>query len=187
MKNIILLFLFFLLGNIYCFSQYDVRKVNWGMSKQQVEKSEKYLKKLKNEDEESLTYKTTLLNKEVYLDYSFKENKLRSVFYYFERNHTNHNDYIDDYIDLKEALIKKYGEPSSDDIIWENNLHKDNLQEYGLAISVGLLEYLTQWTHINNTTNIVLNLYGKDNKINLNILYASLKALIEDKQDPDGL
>jgi hypothetical protein len=109
------------------------------------------------------------------------------VFYYFERNHTNHNDYIDDYIDLKEALIKKYGEPSSDDIIWENNLHKDNLQEYGLAISVGHLEYLTQWTHINNTTNIVLNLYGKDNKINLNILYASLKALIEDKQDPDGL
>jgi hypothetical protein len=100
--------------------------------------------------------------------------------------YTNKNSYIDDYMKLKEILIDKYGEPDDkwwlnnsdyNEIVWLNDLYKDDPEHWGLAISMGYLGYQNCWTI--NGTSIALKLSGNNYKIDLGIVYNCIERYKE--------
>lgn len=163
---VILIFLF----TISTYSnQYDFRKTNWRMSKEQVKATEKG--EIAFEDEEEINYKVEINKSEFLCAYFFLEDKLYRSGYLLNETHTNENDYIDDYKNLKDILIKKYEKPVKDKIEWKNDSYKYDKIEWGLAISVGDLIYDTRWE--TNNTEITLRLSGDNYKIYLVLRYES--------------
>jgi len=147
-------------------AKYDFRKTNWGMSKEQVKATED-----KNPDFEvntMLSYSVMINEKDFMCTYRFLEDKLYNSECVFIGQHTNKNNYIDDYKELKEILIKKYGKPKIEEPeLWGNELYKDDKSNWGTAISEGDLAYWDQWKTPN--TKIDLMLWGENYKINLSI------------------
>ncbi|MCD8554123.1 hypothetical protein [Seleniivibrio sp.] len=165
------LLLFVLMMSSLCVyaKEYDFRNVNWGMSKAEVKKSEKA--KLYKESNELIVYSSKILGKNVIIMYIFTQNKLVRAKYGVTEEHSNKNRYIDDYDDLKGVLIKKYGKPITENEYWENDLFKDNYQNWGVAISVGHLSYFTNWE--TNSTKLILGLYGENFDIKCVVEYIS--------------
>jgi len=149
--------------------KYDFRKTNWGMSKEQVKVTEE--KKPGFEDDTKVGYEVKIDIYDFLCFYTFLEDKLYKSGYAFSGEHTNKNHYITDYKNLKEILTKKYGKPKTDIVLWENDLFKNDKQEWGLAISVGHLLYRATWE--TPTTMIALALSGNNYRIGLNMYYES--------------
>jgi len=148
---------------------FDFRKTNWGMSKEEVKLTEK--NDITFEDEEEIDYEVKIDSDNFICGYIFLENKLYRAAYIFSEEHTNKNDYINDYEALKTILIDKYGKPKSDKIVWRDNLYKDDKEDWGFAIGMGHLIYGSVWE--NSITNIQLILTGDNYEVNLALLYES--------------
>ena len=151
-------------------AKYDFRKTNWGMSKEQVKATED--KKPDFENNIMLGYEVTINQNNFLCAYWFLEDKLYQSAYSLNETHTNKNDYIDDYKNFKEILIKKYGKPKIDKVTWKNDLYKNDEQDWGLAVSIGHLIYGTWW-ETSTTEPIGLVLKGENYKISLTIGYYS--------------
>ena len=180
MKKIILLFVALLFSQVL-FAQ-DFRNVAWGASQEEVKVSEN-IKPLA-EDKESILFKVQLAGKGVTLVYNFlSQHGLYSSGYLFDEKHTNQNDFIDDYDEIKSLLIKKYGPPILERVVWLNDLFKDDPKDYGMAVSIGHLKYVSTWKV--EQTNISLGLVGDNYKINMLLNYKSerLNKLVEEAQE----
>jgi len=149
--------------------KYDFRKTNWGMSKEQVKATEN--KKPDFEEDNVLAYKVKINGDDYFCAYSFLKDKLHNAGYAFAEKHTNRNLYIDDYKKLKELLIKQYGKPLTDRTTWDSDLYKDDISEWGFAVSLGHLSYGATWE--TSATYITLGLNGDNYKINLLLAYDS--------------
>lgn len=160
-------------------TDYDFRKTKWGMSKQQVLATETL--ELVSEREGSLTYMSAILHKKVLIGYSFVKNKLFRGTYLLREPHSNKNDFIEDYDDFKQMLTKKYGKPKKDNIVWRNNLFKNDFSQWGTAIGVGHLVYASEWE--TDSTKILCLLSGDNFKISLGVGYESKELkLLKKKQ-----
>jgi len=167
-------FLFISLGIVFClriFAQdasFDFRNTKWGMTKSQVEESEDM--ELYLEIESNLIYKSTIGGKKASIIYSFtNDNELYRGAYCFEEEHTNRNDFINDFEEINKILSNKYGYPISDEKIWLNDLYKNDNKEWGFAVSLGHLRYDTSWE--NRKTKILHSVNGENYKINHIVLY----------------
>lgn len=160
----------------------DFRQTNWGMSKEQVKATEN--KEVIYEGDNNLghavTYGVEIGIKSYYCIYYFLEDKLYTAGYMSTEEYSNKNDYILDYEEIKEILIKKYGEPNNKklmalhgrkEIDWKDNLYRDDKNNWGLAISIGNLSYGLIWE--TPTTDIELILDGNNYEVNLRIRYIS--------------
>jgi len=151
---------------------FDFRKTTWGMSEEQVRVTEKG--KIVDEDiseVKTIVYKTNIDAKDFYIAYMFIEDKFYRGGYLLNENYTNENDYIDVYKDLKETLTKKYGKPIKDEINWKDDTYKDDKNNWGLAIGIGELEYISTWE--TSTTGIELELNGNNYDVNVGVRYMS--------------
>jgi len=150
---------------------YDFRKTKWGMSIADVKSSEPL--EVAKEDKNLLGYKTKVINKDVFIVYFFVDNQLVRARYVLAESHTNKNDFITDYNDFKNILIKKYGKPKKDETFWKKDLYKDDYSNRGMAISLGHLVYFSSWetqdTEINNV------LMGENFDISCIVEYISKK------------
>jgi len=155
----------------------DFRKVAWGMSKKQVKATES--SKVERDDDDVVAYSGTVSGMEALIAYIFTDSKLVRAKYVFLPDHTNKNDYIVDYKNVKETLTDKYGVPKSDDSYWRNDLYKSDYSEWGFAVSLGHLTYSADWE--TESTEISLILSGENYKIRLVTEYTSkqLKSLEE--------
>ena len=177
MKKKFLLIVIVLIFTLVCltvYSQdYDFRKTIWGMTKDEVKSTEN--NEIIDEDlgstEEVIVYKDQISSFDCFVGYIFVENKLASAGYYINEEHSNKNAYIDDYEKLKDLLSKKYGNPIRDDVIWRDDLYKEDKVDWGLAISIGDLTYQASWE--TPTTEIELLLSGDNYNIELVIKYVS--------------
>lgn len=151
------------------FAQTDFRKSTWGMSKSQVKQIEAV--EPLTDVKDMLVCSSKLASLETLIGYIFVEGKLVRGIYQFGDKHTNRNDYIDDYKKLKELLTKKYGSPKKDDVVWKNDLYKGDVQNYGMAISIGHLSYYSSWT--TDRTKIALFMYGENFEIDTALEYSS--------------
>jgi len=163
---------------------YDFRKTNWGMNHEEVMQSEENASTfLKDYNEEGrLLFQGDASGIPCYIFYEFSEGKLTQTAYWFyslDKSHDDKDVYISDYFNLKEKLTKKYGNPSIDNQIWVNDLYKNDSKKWGVAISLGHSYIITGWE--TSVTEIGLVLNGKDNGVNLYILYTSkeLKDLMK--------
>jgi len=166
---------------------YDFRKTKWGLSKQEVKASENL--KPVDDPEHSLTYKTRVLEKDVFLVYIFVEDKLVRTKYILADKHMNKNDYIQDYNDFKKVLTKKYGRCKEDEVIWKKDVFddKDHPERWGGAIATGNLIFYSAWeTH---RTKIGCGLYGDNFDITCAVEYVSkdLKPLEEKQKEKKAM
>lgn len=164
---------------------YDFRKTKWGMSISQVKSSEPLT--VAKEDENLLGYKTTVIGKDVLVIYIFVDNQLVRTKYVLAESHTNKNDFITDYNDFKNILIKKYGKPKQDKTVWRKELYKDDYSRWGTAISLGHLIYFTSWE--TEDTEISTILMGENYSISCIVEYSSknLKEIEKKAQEKKAL
>jgi len=150
---------------------FNFRSTNWGMNIPEVKKSEEL--DVFQENDNMLIYKDKIINLGCYIYYIFTNNKLVRSRYTIIEEHSNENLYINDYKDIYDILVKKYGKPSKEEKIWLDKLYKDDYERWGFAISLGHLRYYSIW----NTwdTDITLALYGDNYKISLVVEYTSIK------------
>jgi len=150
-------------------SKRHFRKTYWGMSKEQIKKveSSEFIKEEKGggafKGLNMLIYKDNIVSLDCFIVYYLAENQLTRGRYLFIEEHSNENLYISDFKDIKNQLTQKYGKPKRDDVIWLNDLYKDDPSDYGMAISVGHLRYLAEWDL--PETEIQLVLQGDNYKI----------------------
>ena len=168
--------------------KYDFRKINWGMKKEEVKATERG--KIVFETEDEVDFMVPDFDNDFKCGYMFLEDKLYRSTYLFIGKFTNKNDYIYEFEKWKEALIKKYGKPTLDKVVWKNDLYKNDKQEWGMAVSVGHLLYAGQWE--TPTTEIGIMLMGNNYKINLGIFYESKELKewakrIKEKEASKGL
>jgi hypothetical protein len=158
----------------------DFRNTRWGMPKDEVKKSESI--PVKYEDSKLLVYQSTVASMGAKIIYIFSNNKLVRAKYVITEEHTNKNQYISDFNNLKEILTKKYEKPKDERITWLNDLYKDDYSKWGMAISSGDLTYFSEWEK--DDTNIFLLLSGDNYKIQLGVEYTS-KSLeeLEEKEN----
>lgn len=117
------------------------RYANWGDDVETIAKLEN--KKYTYKDENNLLYKDIKLMRfatDVY--YGFKDGKFNAGTYTIKETHTNQNLYIDDFYEINNALIEKYGQPTNNKENWRRNIFED---DPGLALYYGDVEYLTVW------------------------------------------
>ncbi len=162
------------ISNLILFAEeakYDFRKTNWGMSKGQVRATEDESLEMKDLENdflvEHIVYKVRIGAKRYHCDYVFLEDKLYLAHYSPEKRYSDLNNYIRDYEEIKEILIKKYGKPDMkkmkaleerEEICWKTDLLKDDKSKWGIAVSKGDLSYMLIWE--TPTTNIELSLEG---------------------------
>ena len=162
----------------------DVRNARWGMTKDEVKAVEK--ENIIDEEETDILFNGRVSNKDCNILYSFNDKgELYRVALLFEEAHTNPNRYISDYNTIKEGLIEKYGKPElPTDSFWDGGerLYKDNPSDYGMAVLMGYLQYLSTWD--NKKTSISLSLRGVSRKANLIVTYES-KKIDAPKEDSD--
>lgn len=158
-------------------SKTGFRQTLWGMNKGQVKKREagKVYKEEKMTGAmaglDILVYQENIAGLDCLIAYYFAENKLTRARYLFSSEHSNKNLFIQDYKNVQTQLSEKYGKPYRDDVIWSNDLYKDDLSEYGTAVSLGHLQYATEWKQ--PETYIQLTLHGDNFEISHWVEYTS--------------
>lgn len=103
--------------------------------------------------------------------YTFdKSDKLVQGAYSLTEEHTNKTDYYNDFCDLAELYTEKYGQPLSDKVNWKNDLYKDDPSDWGMAISVGHVDFSKIW-HDSDDNYIGMALSGDNYEIRTTIIY----------------
>ena len=154
----------------------DFRQEIWGMTQDEViaiEGTSFIRDNLSNTDAQYIAYITKVMGKDAAVAFYFGPDGLYEARYVFDIKHSNENLYIDDYNNVKEQLIKIYGEPEIDlDEVWDTQKHKEYYSDRkGDALSYGFLQYLTMFS--TDRTDIYMNMSFDNYKIQFVVLYAS--------------
>lgn len=149
---------------------YTFRKTKWGMTNQEVQKSEEEATFVKNSGD-TLIYEGTVAGLYSYIAYNFIKGKLVWTKCLITERHSNKNDYIGDYDRIKKMLTKKYGKPSKDEHYWRDDLYRNDFEHLGFAISLGHLVYYATWQ--TSETDVYLGLTGDNGQVELAVEYQS--------------
>lgn len=170
----------------YSFSDnYNFRKTRWGMSMQDVKTSEP----LEPYDLKDglLSYRTNILGNNVYLFYIFVNDKLVRAKYNLAEEHSNYNDFIQDYDNYKDIIKKKYGKPNKENVYWKSRIYRNDPSNYGMAVATGNLSYFSEWE--TSDTKITCFLYGDNFKVQCGVEYLSkeLSSLEKEQREKKNL
>lgn len=148
------------------------RSVNWGWSKKQVMATEQG--KPMSDDPVLLYDAGTVGGLKAAVGYMFHQDKLAGAGYHFMEDHTNKNDFIEDYAKISEVLEKKYGKPKEVDVDWKDQDTRPEKSRLGLAVATGRLTMSRIWW--NGDTKIIHSLRGDNFEIKHNVSYVDWKA-----------
>lgn len=155
----------------------DFRGSDWGDSKESVKEEESGALAL--EEDDTLAYEGSISGIDVYIYYTFNDGRLVQGAYANRESHMNNNEYIDEYKQLKKLLEKKYGEPGDDDVVWRNELYKDDPSGWGTAVSIGHLIYRAEWN--TDRSEIITALRGDNFNVTHGVIYSE-KATEEERE-----
>ena len=151
---------------------YDFRNTKWGMPLEEVLASEININPFEK-NENIIRYKTQILGKNVELLYLFANNKLIGSAYKLDDNYINSRHFINTYKEFKVSLIKKYGQPKKETTNWLDDTYRGVRSKWGLAVSLGHLEYSALWETPN--TKISSSLKEENHNILCFIEYKSIE------------
>jgi hypothetical protein len=159
--------------------KYDFRRAKWGMSMEEVMESEKDEPAIKTEN--TLDYSTFVMGIQTQIGYIFKDNELIRAGFFFLTKPETKNEYVDNYLKIKEELIKVNGEPVIDTVQQKDPSKKIDQANRGQAACDGDVIYAAQWDL--PATDIQLLLRGENSECILTILYISEKGLRQMQSD----
>lgn len=171
----------FVFSNAYCeesskgekdYSHF--RGTRFGMTVAQVKQIEE--SKPVEETKETLVYKDKIMGLQVDVFYMFVNNQLFRGAYFITEKYRNENNHIDNYKQLKKVLVKKYKKPVFDAENWRNPLYKNKRHKHGFAVSIGHLEYKSEWLKYIKGRKVWINtvLKGENYKITHFIVYTDV-------------
>jgi uncharacterized lipoprotein YehR (DUF1307 family) len=164
--------------------KHDFRAADWGMSKDEVKKTER--RKLEHEDENSLTYSGYYNKLYTYITYQFKDDKLFRAGVIYPQKLESDNLYLENYEKLKSDIIKAYGAPVIDG---EKQLNPGAVIEpdkKAEAVCRGDLMYGAQWSVPGSM--VVLMIRGDNKECLVSLIYTDesvLRPIAE--QDGSGI
>lgn len=152
----------------------NFRNTSWGMNQTQVVRLEGNPAVRENSDGlDIIQYPEKILEMDCMIGYVFTDNKLAKARYSFLVKHVDNNQYFQDYRNIKDILIQKYGNPESEKTLWHEKAYRNDQSNWGLALSLGHLEFDSLW--LDSETEIQLRLYGRGNRIMLVVEYSGLQ------------
>lgn len=150
------------------------RGTRWGMSKRQVQELEgEPLHQEKSYGLETIRYRKKVIGLDSSIEFIFAGNKLIKAKYIFLEEHVHKSQYIGDYKKIKDWLTERHGMPLGSNVTWRNDLYKEDYSKWGLAVSLGHLEYSSLWK--NQEVEIFLTLAGGNNELSLSAEYKGLR------------
>jgi hypothetical protein len=115
---------------------------------------------VERQDEGSLIYLRNIHEHGVLEGYEFTKGSLaRGRYVLVQRPLNGVNEFIGYYSALKTALNDAYGEPTQDDVIWNNDLYAPLPDYWGVAVMIGHLRYHATWETPDGT--LTLDLSGE--------------------------
>lgn len=146
----------------------------WGMSIDQVLALEgKPAVRETSDGMEIIGYQKKVIDKECLVGYLFVDNKLFKTQYNFVERHTNKSLYLDDYKKVKTLVAQKYGEPEGEAVDWNDSHYKNDMDNWGKALSLGHVEYHSRW--LTSESEIILSLFKLDNDVIMRIEYSGIQ------------
>jgi hypothetical protein len=159
-------------------SEFTFRRTLWGMSMEDVMSSEEGSF---DKSDNILAYNDKYIGgKKCVIGYVFSKGMLVRAKYIFEESHSAKNLYLVDYQFISKILTTKYSTSSKENSTWLNDLYKDNIQKYGMAISAGHYSKSKQWNLTRST--IFHSLFGDNYEIKHIIEYSS-NLITEESKD----
>ena len=173
-NKLTLLLLVTLALSIKSYSQdYDFRKAKWGESMEEVKKNESVeleVRDLSFGGAKMLAGLVRVMGLDALVAYIFIDDQLHKATYVFNTTEFDGKDCIEHYNSIKDVLVAKYGKPrGKSDMIWKDDLYKDDEHLWGSALSLGHLEYNSIW----DDPLIALTLEGDFREIDLAVEYLS--------------
>jgi hypothetical protein len=155
-------------------SKKHFRNARWGMNRAQVVRIEGSPNRHENSGGlDIIQYPQKILNMDCMVGYVFANNQLAKAKYSFLAQFEDKNQYIQSYKQIKDILIQKYGRPVAERVLWQDKYYQDNRSNWGLAISLGHLEFNSYWR--DSETEIQLRVYGGKGRVFLVVLYSGLE------------
>ena len=149
------------------------RQAQWEMTQDQVFRLEgNPVVKEKSDGLDVMRYKENVKEMDCWIKYFFKEDKLIKAKYIFLVDHEYKSLYFGDYKKVKDFLTEVHEQSPLTNVNWMNPTHKEDYSKWGLAVSLGHLEYSAIWNL--PETEIVLRLFGKNNEVNLTAEYTGI-------------
>ncbi len=158
------------------------RNVTWGDNSSEVQSKEEGAMIVEGDGTgfHLISYNARVFNLDAILLYVFAKDSLTRARGSICESFGNKNNYIVEYSNIKDKLIEKYGKPISDEQRWKDDYYKDNPDNYGMAVSAGLLEYYSEFE--TDCMKIIIVLSGENSDINLSFEYISKKySALENK------
>ncbi|MHB8094330.1 MAG: hypothetical protein ACYDH0_05245 [Candidatus Aminicenantales bacterium] len=94
---------------------------------------------------EIVGYERRIMARNCLVEYVLGDDGLRSVRCTLLDNYSDKNRYIADYVKIKEFLVTKIGDPSADNVVWQDASLKADSARWGTALGRGDLEFRSQW------------------------------------------
>lgn len=156
------------------------RKAQWGMNQEQIVRLEGNPAARDNQGEYYvMRYWDSIKDMSCWIDYIFKDDKLVKARYVFLVKHEYKSQYFSDYKKAKDFLTEVHGQSPLTNINWLNPTYKEDYSNWGLAVSLGHLEYSAIWD--TPETEIVLRLFGENDEVKLTAEYKG--KLQEEKEE----
>ena len=161
--------------------------IKFGMTKSEVKALEGGTPK--QEEADALMYTNEeAAGKDASLIYYFEGGKLYLILVVFEEEHTNDNLYIDDFEDIDEALKTKYGTPYINaEKLWKDDTYKSDPNDWGFAVCVGDLIYMTSFSICDGTVEIMHGLNGDNYEANHMLAYEATAYSPTDTTNTSGI
>ncbi len=151
-------------------SKVFLEATEWGMSSNQLKRIEGQPAHLgESQGYQIIGYQKEILERDCLIGFYFSNDRLKGAKLSFLEQHTNKNQNIADFKRIKDLMVQKYGRPIEDKISWEDVTHKENISEWGNAIGMGHLEYVSRWS--TRKTEVLLRLFGGEDEISLEVTY----------------
>jgi hypothetical protein len=156
-------------------AKFDFRKAVWGMNHEEVKATEDMPPT--GERAELITYRDDFDGMDAIVGYLFDGDKLIRAGYLIQNPYEDHGKYIADYDRVKEQLIKDYGSPAQDNMVWSPGHEETDPAKYGESVCAGKLRYVTMW--FNARTQIRETLDGEDGKCRMGIMFESIEMYVK--------
>jgi len=151
-------------------SKVYLEDAEWGMSSDQLKQIEgQPAHQGESQGYRIFGYQKEILERDCLVGYYFSNDRLNGAKLSFFDQHANKNQNIADFKRIKDLLIQKYGRPLEDKISWKDVTHKENISEWGNAIGMGHLNYVSKWS--TRGTEVLLRLFGEEDEISLEVTY----------------
>ena len=150
-----------------------VRGFIWGLPSSIIKQEEKSI--FVEKDDDTLFYVDNIRGIRSSINYEFDNDKLSRVRIFSEKKYTVPQNRFEDLVKIKRDLVKRFGEPLTENFEWKDEQSKKYPKEWGWAVYRGQLIVTIQWKDAETDVTLYLGANEPANPV-LFVTYEDAKA-----------